>query len=185
MMALDRHAGLEMDNIMELLRASYARRKTALANYEERLKQFGDDSDIGQMYADEAAEQDKLVDFTHQLLVVAYYRMIELSTVRAAKWRWGATWVDKKGLYRIDIVKATLAAELGVDLTQWPGFAAVDELRCINNSFKHEGSASEALAKFAGWTEGAPLSGCAKHLERLSGPATQYLKTMNETLVPK
>jgi len=149
------------------------------------MAQFKDEPLLADLLAEEREDLDRTLEFAEQLLIVAFYRVIELATSRALGFRWGTKEVRKRQLFRVERLQEIFLSDLGQDLTALPGYAGVDELRCINNAFKHEGCVTAALAKFSGWVEGQPLGNGNQALERLSGQAGLYIDALLEAVIPK
>jgi len=118
------------------------------------------------------------------MLVVALYRIVELSTTRILGWRYGTATVKKEDLYRKDTLERTLKAD-GIDVRSLPGFNGIDKLRCLNNAVKHEGKVTPALARFPNWTKGEDLGDCSGAIERFSGLVGPYVRALPDVAIPK
>jgi hypothetical protein len=143
----------------------------------------GDES-LGDLASDTRYELEKIRDVAEQMLIVALYRIVELSTTRILGWRWELDLVKRRSLYKADRLNKALRKELGLRPEDLAGFAAIDELRCLNNAVKHEGQVDRKLVKY-GWKLGAELAGCSDAVARLHPSVIAYLSDLAEKVVPR
>ena len=72
-------------------------------------------------------------------------------------------------------MKKTLKSH-DIIIENFESYRALDELRYINNSIKHEGVVSKELARFEGWTECEALSNLDTAYERLEPECLGYVR---------
>lgn len=102
-----------------------------------------------------------------KLLIVGHYRLVENLTKQALRFRFSKNKVQK--CYQIEKLKKVFTDDLQADLTDLPEFAAIDELRDLNNKVKHGGKMPEpALVSY----------------ERLRGFVGSYLANVAHNVVP-
>lgn len=114
--------------------------------------------------ADENYLADQLPTLVGELMILATYKTIEIAMLRIITLGYPDIKPDK--LYKFDKIR-DLIKKKGLDITVLSGYAAVDELRCINNSIKHEGVVNKQLAEIWGVEPGSPLGNLRAHYSRL------------------
>lgn len=165
-----------LDEFRDHLEASLLRRERLLEKEYLSITEddFADPRDIEgyKMHIeDQAFYANEVRKLGHELCIVALYRQIEIHTKRVAKRNFPS--LNERQLFNI----ATMKSELPFDLEALPNFAALDELRLLNNAIKHEGLVSEDLAKsFPALREGDELADLDKAYERLLPLVQQYTK---------
>lgn len=145
---------------------------------------YGEEDDGIEFLADESYVLDEVLDLGGQLAIVALYRIVELKTSKMLGWKWTEVDIKKMNLYKADSLAKALRRELGIDIKALLGFAAVDELRLLNNAIKHQGRVSAQLAKYPGWVEGEPLRELGAAYTRLAPSVPGYLKALAGHLFP-
>jgi hypothetical protein len=101
------------------------------------------------------------------LLLVGLYSAVEHFTKSILRHRYSSGQV--KQFFKTDELRATMARDFNVNLSNIPRFAEIDELRVKNNAVKHGGSIGEpALAAYA----------------RLSDAVVPYLRELARIVVP-
>lgn len=187
--------GVNIAAVIERLARFEIERVNALRNFAQRthederndLSQRADGLNPDDEYLDVLLDERQFLDevrrLSDQLATVALYRVVELNTLKAARWRWKKK--DAAGLYQIDRLRSKLRSELDVELTSLPGFSTIDELRCANNAVKHRGKVSKELAAFPGWIQGADLDGLDALNDRAVTSIPPYLRSLGEVLIPK
>jgi len=107
----------------------------------------------------------------YELCIVALYKQVELHTKQVVKRNFPS--VDEKALFNFAKLKAALPFKIG----KLKNYAAVNELRLINNAIKHEGRVSKELAKYYPiWKAGEKLDGLEFALNRLSPLLQKYVE---------
>lgn len=128
--------------------------------------QFEDPEDLPNYQShleEEFFSLDEVQKLGYELCVVALYRQVELHTKQVVKRNFPS--VDEKALFNFAKLKAALPFKIG----KLKNYAAVNELRLINNAIKHEGRVSKELAKsYPTWKAGEKLDGLESALGRLS-----------------
>lgn len=129
------------------------------------------------MYQDYLGDEDSIAEeigeLADQLIIVALYRKVELTTKRLLKYADPALYGKK--LSYIEEVKKQLKKK-GTSYDKIKASQAIDELRCLNNAIKHEGIVNEKLS-------GEELSDLGKAYERLSKDVPVYLKDLYSKLI--
>ncbi len=108
----------------------------------------------------------------HALAITGLYRHVETQKRRVLK-----TTFPDMGKKKVDkIVSGDPQNE--IDCTKLIGFAAVDELRMLNNLIKHAGSKADAdiAKKYSGWVENMELQDLDKAYERLKPLVKQFMR---------
>jgi hypothetical protein len=116
--------------------------------------------------------------------VLALYQVVELNTVKILAWRWGRDNVTRKQLFKVDRLKRELKSQLQLDVEALTGYAAVDELRLLNNAIKHRGVVTPELAKYPGWVVGERLANLSAFVERVATEVPKYLEVLATRVVP-
>ncbi|PHN43103.1 hypothetical protein AO254_18335 [Pseudomonas syringae] len=108
----------------------------------------------------------------HALAISGLYRQVETHIKRVL----GSTFPDIGPKKISKILLGVPQSE--IDGSKLLGFAAVDELRMLNNLIKHAGSKADAdlAKKYAGWVENAELNDLDKAYERLKPLVKQYMR---------
>ena len=181
---VEKGAERDVEQVAEYRRLFAEKHEDDLEALRERA---GDEDDGVEFYADEAWLLDELLALATEMAVVALYRVVEVHTGRILRWRWKADDLKKEQTYRFDRLKKWVCRELGTDLTELPGYDAVNELRLANNAVKHaDGKASSALRGRKGWVKGEELVPRLDDLfERVAPHIPEYLRALAEIVVPK
>lgn len=116
-----------------------------------------------------------------QLAIVALYRIVELRTKSILK-RHLKNSKSIKAVFRFDNLIKLLKKEFGIDLHKVNGFSKIDELRCLNNSIKHQGIVSDELSKFQGWKLGEKIGETTESFISLSKIVPSYLFSLSEKI---
>jgi len=182
--ALRRVAEFEFERISDLRAQIHAQRQQKWKSFLKTARDWEGDPELAEVAANTRAELDSILELAEQMLGVATYRVVELTTVKILGWRWGPETVRRKELYKVDHLHAVLQTEMQADLSSVQDFSVADELRCLNNAIKHNGYVNAQLAAFPGWQLGEPIGDCGPTLERLSGPVGNYLSTLAQLIVP-
>lgn len=128
--------------------------------------QFEDPEDLPNYQShleDEFFSLDEVQKLGHELCVVALYKQVELHTKQVVKRNFPS--IDEKALFNFAKLKAALPFKMG----KLKNYAAVNELRLVNNAIKHEGRVSKELAKsYPSWKAGEKLDGLESAFARLS-----------------
>jgi hypothetical protein len=123
---------------------------------------------------------EKIYSVTHlnaELSIIALWRCVELSKRRVILNTLGEEEARDSGYY----TKAKKALrKIGITPKGLECSVEVDELRCLNNSIKHDGYVSEPLAKFDCWRgqEGNEILNISDNYPRLRDAAEIYIKDL-------
>jgi hypothetical protein len=126
-------------------------------------------------YAEEAHELGALEELFSQLSAVALYAVVEIRTKAALTSR--ATKGEIQGAFQLKKVKELFLKYTGRTLESLPEFPSIDELRCINNCFKHSGLVNSELARY-GWAVSEPLGDVRPAIKRLRPKVPGYIAAL-------
>jgi hypothetical protein len=181
--ALKETVRIQLEPVISLRTHIHTQNELELQKLRAWARRDRDVDGIDDVAPDIVYELEEALALGEQLLLVALYRIVELTTVRVLGWRFGPDVVAKNQLYKANKLSAALKHQ-AIDVRGFPGFAQVDELRCLNNAIKHDGSVTADLAKYSGWVLGKPLGDCNAAIGRLSGSVGQYLDALVDAVVP-
>jgi hypothetical protein len=175
--SFDRRFDLEtLEEFQRHFESSVAGRKKSLQSEYGGLTadQFEDPEDLPNYQShleDEFFSLDEVQKLGYELCIVALYKQVELHTKQVVKRNFPS--VDEKALFNFAKLKAALPFKIG----KLKNYAAVNELRLINNAIKHEGRVSKELAKYYPiWKAGEKLDGLEFALNRLSPLLQKYVE---------
>jgi hypothetical protein len=167
--------------------AAHAKQEhTKLIQRENDLKSDYTQEELDRHFLHDAISDDydfvtEIVGLSHELAIIALYRTIELTTVRALK----VAYPDaEKETYRIDKQKEFLK-KMDVDIESLTGYTAMDETRLINNAIKHAGKVSKELATYRTWKKDAPLADLDTAYSRLAPLCGEYVEAFVDELIKK
>ena len=150
------------------------------AEFDELYTLAGDEDDGIEWYAEEVHELDDLRVLFGQLAAVALYSVVEIRTKAALGWK--ETPAELSQVFKIAKLKQLFQKYSHIELTEMAEFAAIDELRCINNCFKHSGIVSQELSAFPGWILGQPLGNVRTAIARIRLKVPTYLDDVAHAL---
>jgi len=143
------------------------------------------DADQLEAMRDDLVMLGEMNNTADQLAFVGLYSLVELRVKALLKDHIVAlvtsnaiTSRDAKQVYRIDVLKQVLRDHLRIDLPLVNHYAAIDEIRLINNSVKHNGVVSADLAGYPGWRRGRPLRGLPRAFNRLSPQVAPFFEDL-------
>ena len=175
--SFDRRFDLEtLEEFQRHFESSVADRKKSLQSEYSDLTadHFEDPEDFPNYQShleDEFFSLDEVQKLGYELCVVALYKQVELHTKQVVKRNFPS--VDEKALFNFDKLKAALPFKMG----KLKNYAAVNELRLLNNAIKHEGRVSKELAKsYPTWKAGEKLDSLEFALNRLSPLIQKYVE---------
>lgn len=116
-----------------------------------------------------------------QLAIVALYRIVEIRTKSILK-RHLKNSKDIKSVFLFDNLIKLLKKEFSIDLKKVDGFSKIDELRCLNNSIKHQGVVSDELSNFHGWKFGEKIGETSDSFNSLAKVVPSYLFSLCEQI---
>ena len=156
----------EIDLFREQVRDGCARRQRALNRRAESLP-----PEAQELLADETSELDIISSPADQLAIVALYRVVEINTRRMLAHEYGPS-AAKKASYKDELEKL-LKEKKGVELARVPHYAAIQELRELNNKIKHADRH---------WSEGKQLDTLDKVYAKLRPKVPAYIFRLAERL---
>jgi hypothetical protein len=126
---------------------------------------------------------DEMGDTAFQLSFVGLYSLVELR-LKALMRHHATSNADLERLYRIDVLRTECLARFQINLEQdVRNFSAIDEIRLINNSVKHEGLVSAQLSnKFPAWTQGQQLTELGRAFDRLAPQVPSFFEDLARRL---
>lgn len=116
-----------------------------------------------------------------QLAIVALYRIVEIRTKSILK-RHLKNSRDIKAVFRIENLIKLLKKEFGIELNKVKGFSKIDELRCLNNSIKHQGVVSAELSNFNGWKLNEKIGDTTDNYNSFAKVVPSYLFSLCEQI---
>jgi len=118
-----------------------------------------------------------------RLAIVGLYRIVELCTRNMFLWIYYGQEEKLKSLHRWKSQKLRLREDFEYDLQTTRDYAAVDELRCLNNVIKHnDGIVDAELAGFPNWKKAEEIKNLWEAFERLAPSVPVYVKDLAEKL---
>ena len=123
---------------------------------------------------------DEAKKLSHELAIIALYKKIEITTNRVVSIAYPD--ISSKSLYRIDQLKKELTKK-GIQIDSLPHYAAMDEVRCLNNDIKHNGVVSDKLALYPCWIKGSSLQDLEVAYTRLAPLCSLYMIELVDVLI--
>ncbi len=182
-MSLDRHALIDNAASTELARLDDLMLLVNQGVEDERddlYAQGGDEDDGIEFYADEAHALTEVDSLFTQLAIVGLYAVVEIRT----KSHLGAKATPKElaNAFKFAQTKALFAKYARRPLTKMPHYAAIDELRCLNNAVKHNAFVGKELARFSGWSLGDRIGDVRPIFARIRPLVPQYLSAVGHAI---
>lgn len=116
-----------------------------------------------------------------QLAIVALYRIVEIRTKSILKRHLNNS-KDINSLFQYKNLIKLLKNNFGIELKNVNGFSTIDELRCLNNSIKHQGVVSGELSKFHGWKLNKKIGDTTNSYNSFSKVVPSYLFSLCEQI---
>ena len=155
-----------------------------IASQHEMERWENDDSlssdEMKDIIPEEREWQDEIKSQATQLCVVCLYRVVEF-TRKALILRLPGS-PSARELSSIERVDAVYESHCGQPHRNLMGFAAADELRCLNNCIKHDGFVSKTLACYPGWVIDEPIGRVIAAYYRLAPVVPDYLREFADRL---
>ncbi|SEJ64934.1 hypothetical protein SAMN05216201_11326 [Pseudomonas linyingensis] len=138
---------------------------------DEQFECEQDRADYEGVLSDEYWQLDEVKKLGESLAIVGLYRLVETHLGAVLRVTFPSLGEDKKAC----LIRGNSNE---IDCTNLFGFRAVDELRLINNSIKHNDSkANGKLAMtYPGWIQDKHMENLGAHYERLKPDVMAYLK---------
>jgi hypothetical protein len=175
-----RRAKYELDNIDRFLNlAKNAQRSQQ--NVLERVAAKRHENIPDDWLVDDFAELDDFAALSAEFAIVGLWRCIELYRKRAIHVASGEK--AAKNAYKHKEFQRELL-RLGITEKRIRCARSVDELRCLNNSVKHDKHVNDELTEFPRWRskKGRKLGNLEPHYPRLRSAAERYLTDLAERL---
>jgi len=148
----------------------------------ERSAQEEGDDELLEGIQDDLAVLDEMVETADQLTFVGLYRVVELR-LKALLNRFVANPEDLEKVFKFKQLTNLLKNQFSIDIADLQGFKAINEIRLINNSVKHDGKVGRELADtFGHWRKGDPLNGLEPAFKRLSPRVFFFFKDLAKKL---
>jgi len=144
---------------------------------ESELDHLGSATDDGlDDFAEEAHELFELRALFSQLSAVALYSVVEIRTKAALKGL--ASEAELRDAFRIKAVHKLFQTYARAEVALLPHYSEIDELRCVSNSFKHNGFVNSELAAHSGWILDRPLGNIEAAIRRIRPLVPVYLSAV-------
>jgi len=150
--------------------------------FPQNSKEYGYDIDD---YLDDTNHLFKeIVKIGDMLLMIGLYRIVELKTKNALKWRYEGG--EAKLLQRFDWKKVKQRLEKdGIKIDDISYYSEIDELRLINNAIKHMGKVTQELsAEYPEWNAGDEFNNLSTKFYRYCEIIPKYVHKLVIKVVP-
>jgi hypothetical protein len=158
----------------------------SLAKEQDKLREAPPDNMeegwLATLFDDDHYFLDEAEKLSHELAIVALYKIVEINSKRAIK----AAFPDApaKELFRINELKKFLRGK-GVNITKLKHYKSMNEVRCISNCIKHDGFVDSKLAAYPGWILGKPLENLDRAYYRLVPECEGYIAELIDALTAR
>ncbi|MDE2310466.1 MAG: hypothetical protein KGL01_06510 [Betaproteobacteria bacterium] len=134
--------------------------------------------------SDECFLSEKTTELAGEMMVVAFYKTIEIAIKDMLKFSGLFTEAQIRSFYRIAELKKQVSKKI-CNIEKLNGFNVYDELRCINNCIKHSGKVNDELSKYPNWKKGSKLSNLDKKYWRLKAGVNGFVKSLQKEILAK
>lgn len=178
------------DAIDGLYYAAISAKANAKKYVEKRMKEIDQDTELSdsekeelRMTApDDIYEGELIVNIAEEMVILALYKTIEKNIKKMVRASNLFSEEEIKKMFNFNTLKRLLKERV-TDIEGLPGFAALDELRLLNNCIKHQDKAGLELARYPSWNDGDQLSSLWGHYERLKPDVRKLLDEFSKRLV--
>lgn len=175
-----RIAKYELDNIDKFLNLAKKARRSQQQSLERIAAKSGDNTPDDWL-VDDFAQLDDFASLSAEFAIIGLWRCIELyrkRAIRVASGNKAASNAFKHKAFQKEL------SSLGIVEKCIRCARSVDELRCLNNSIKHEQRVDGELAGFPRWRskKGRELGNLEPHYRRLRPVAERYLIDLADRL---
>jgi hypothetical protein len=134
--------------------------------------------------SDEVYFLEEVEKLSNELAIIALYKKMEITTKRAVSIAFPK--VPTHSLFKVNHLKKSLLRQ-GVDITSLAHYRAMDEVRCLNNSIKHDGTVGTELAAYPAWKKkkGQPLMNLDVAYMRLAPKCAVYMQELLGELIKR
>jgi hypothetical protein len=167
-----------IDSFREHAEQGHQRQKLYLEQFAYGIHRSPDND----RFVDDFQALEDFATLSAEFSIVGLWRCIELYRKRAI---WNCSGEKAAaGVFRHKQFQRELS-RLRINEERISCSLTVDELRCLNNSIKHDQRVGDELATFRYWKNkrGRPLGNLALHYPRLRAAAERYLNDLTEKLV--
>lgn len=133
---------------------------------------------------DDHYESELIKELSEEMVIIALYKTVEIAIKLMLNRSGLFTEPELHSFYRIKALKDKVREKV-VNIETLQGFPSYDELRCINNTIKHQGKVNNELASFNNWTEGDKLTDLWLHYNRLKPEVRKFVIALSEKLIEK
>jgi hypothetical protein len=166
---------------------SIASEQNALLSQAETIQANTLHSGVDTAWLLELLDDDRsLVDEVHkmvyELVIVALYKKIEITTRRAIQT--ACLDIPSKHLADAKKLKKHLN-DNGINIKLLLHYSAMDEVRCLSHDIKHGSIVSSKLAAYLNWKKGESLEGLDVAYARLAPFCSSYLQELIDSLMQK
>ncbi len=160
----------EVDSLVEWFRADATARTKRL----QKIKVTGGPDD---RYVDDFEAISAVRQLNSGLSIVALWRCVEFCRKRVVLSALGQE-ASREAAFHTKAISRL--KQIGITKQGVESWKAVDELRCLNNAFKHGGYVEGSLAKYDAWTSrlGEEISNVDVEYPRLRKAAEEYIKDL-------
>lgn len=141
---------------------------------EQMLSSLGDEVYIAELTTELAGE----------MMIVALYKTIEIAIKKMATYSCLFTPKQIASFYKIAELNRQLKNKV-CDVQGLKHYKAFDELRCINNSVKHNGVPNKDLVCYPNWKNGEKLTKLHIHYRRLKDDVDRFVTELRDEIIKK
>lgn len=181
----------------EIIDGIYLAASESLNNFktklEEKEKDIESDANLSNadknylihLLGDDHYENNLIRELSSEMVIVGLYKTVEIVIKLMLKYSELFTDREQRNIYRIAELKKEVKKKV-VDIETLDGFSSYDELRCINNTIKHNDNTVQIdLAHFNNWTKGDKLSKLWNHYNKLKPGVRKFVYKLSEKLLDK
>ena len=152
---------------------------------ESNISLSDDDKHFEMEYLNDKYYGSRLIkELSEEMVIIALFKTVEIAIKKMLERSELFTDDELRQFFRVKELLSQVKNKI-VDLKTLQGFTSYDELRCINNSIKHEGVVGKELAAFSSWTLGKKISDLWNHYERLKPGVRRFIYNLSDNIVTK
>lgn len=133
---------------------------------------------------DEVFIAELTTELAGEMMIVALYKTLEIGIKKMATFSGLFTQKQTASFYRMAELNKLMKSKV-CDIKGLKHYKAFDELRCINNSVKHNGVANNELASYPNWKKGQKLTQLHTHYHRLKDDVESFITEMQNEIIKK
>lgn len=167
----------DIDHFLELAGEAQSSKQKWLEN----LAASAEMSAVEDWWVDDFSQLDKFSNLAGEFAVVGLWRCVELYRKQSIAIALGKD--ASRGVFQNEVFKKKML-QFGIHEEMIRCARSVDELRCLNNSIKHERRVGNELGNFRRWKRnlGNELGDLLPHYKRLRPLAEHYLQDLTYRL---